>query len=717
LVPAKELLSLLTTEELGTICSAVGARVSGSKAERIDNLVDYFDEQRDLAPEEEEVDVAGPPKEAQPREMDPKDFRYVLEQLAGNQLYDLLTECFLKVSGTKDERVSRIFESTWGERSIFNALTNGDLYQLCGKLGLKVSGSKAEKIERVIEEVNLASKEAVTRAEIEDEVARRSDEAKPEEKKRPEIEDLTEKEKAAPPESLEEIKAQFPDLDEDEQIVLALIRDTRSLTEKDIERASRRHGLGWFLTKAHMADLYAKLERSGNNPLAMKGVRSINIYEWLGEQKKEVRELTRRVARSIIDALRQGVVPENHLVHLAVGQEAARRHFEELVDEAVSGGSIFKFIRAPYGGGKTFLCSWLRELAMSKEMAVTNMIIGPDQPLSDLPVFYAGLIQGLSTPEKRQGGALADILESWLLGIHGKTAKIEGISLAEPGSLKKLGPLVAQRVDEELAMMASTDPGFAPAAKAFYMARLENDQATAATAIAWLSGSQSMSGMALRGIGVKGGLEANQVFSRIRTLLKVIEGARYQGLAVLVDEVELIRRYPHRKAREQAYETLRALIDESGRNGLPGSMVVFTGTDAFFEDERAGLKSYEALANRVLAPLADTAVKSLKQPVLELEGLNADRLKRIVTRVRDIHGVAYGWNAAERLKDVEIDSLLDQWTRAGDKQIDQIPRPVLRELVQRLDILEENPKLCTEDIRPQLSEHVAARQIADLLSN
>jgi hypothetical protein len=203
----------------------------------------------------------------------------------------------------------------------------------------------------------------------------------------------------------------------------------------------------------------------------------------------------------------------------------------------------------------------------------------------------------------------------------------------------------------------------------------------------------------------------------LRTLLKVIEGARYRGLVALVDEVELIRRYPQRKSREQAYETLRLLVDEAGKNGLSGSLVIFTGTDAFFEDERAGLKSYEALSNRVLSPIGDATVKSMKQPVLELDGLNAEKLKNIVIRVRDIHGHAYNWESATRLTDADIDALLEQWTTAGDKTIDQIPRPVLRELVQRLDILEENPDLAVAEIRPRLTSEDTARQIAGLLSS
>lgn len=49
--------------------------------------------------------------------------------------------------------------------------------------------------------------------------------------------------------------------------------------------------------------------------------------------------------------------------------------------------------------------------------------------------------------------------------------------------------------------------------------------------------------------------------------------------------------------RLDAYEGVRELIDEGG--GLPGFLIVFAGRPEVFEDERAGLASYPALAMRV----------------------------------------------------------------------------------------------------------------------
>ena len=344
------------------------------------------------------------------------------------------------------------------------------------------------------------------------------------------------------------------------------------------------------------------------------------------------------------------------------------------------------------------MCSWLREIALNNEFAVSTVNIGPNQPLSDLPIFFSGLINGLRTYEKRDSSALVDILESWLLNIHRKTAQIEGLTAVDDSTQKKLTTIVERRLESELAYLADLDPGFAPALRSFYKARSVGDQSTASTAVAWLSGSRAMSNRSLNEIGVRGYLEPNQVFPRIRALLEVIKGARYQGLLLLVDELELIRRFPQARQREKALEILRLLIDESGKNGLPGCLLIFTGTDTFFEDDRAGLKSYEALAERVITPCVSEGMISMKQPVITLEGLNKPKLLAVAGKIRDIHGVAYDWPSNERLPDEALEKLVQEWTAFGEESVSRKPRPVLKELINILDICEENPTVSYSEL-------------------
>ena len=697
LIPPLEFLNFMQTEELRDFCRQNNIQITGRKSEVISNIINYFDQDLDLIADKKEEPVSLLPPESEPRELSNDMLMKLIQYLTNDQLYDMLSLSHLHTSGVKEEKIKRLIESPWSERSMFNCLRRFDLSELCRKLDIHVSGIKNELIERLIEGAAIKFSDSTSKAVEEDQKSQAEAQHKKDEKKSSDLSEITETQKE-PPSGLQDIKSDFPFLNQDEQIILALIKETKSLTEQDVERASRLHGLGWFLTKAHMSEISAKLRNTDKNPLNVRSVRSINIYEWIGEKSKEQGTMKKRGARDVIDALRQGVVPNSNLDLIMIGQTKERDHLKELLDEAKNNKSPFKFIRGPYGSGKTFLSSWLREYALKNEFAVSTVNIGPDQPLSDLPIFYSGLIYGLRIPEKSDTSALADIIESWLLGIHRKTAQIEGLTELNSSVQKKLAEIVDKRVESELAYLTDLDPGFSPALRAFYRAKSTNDHMLASTAIAWLSGSRSMSSKMLSEIGVRGYLEPNKVFPRIRALLEVIKGSRYRGLLLLIDELELIRRFPHTRQREQALEILRLLIDESGKNGFPGCLLVFTGTDTFFEDDRAGIKSYEALAERVSLQSGRDGIMSIRQPIIILQGLNRSKLLAVISKVRDIHGIAYDWNSKDRFPEKVLEKLVQDWTAFGESVVSRKPRPIIREFIHILDLCEENPNISYSEL-------------------
>ncbi len=717
LIPPFEFLNFMSVEELRDFCRNTGLQVSGRKTELISNIIDYFDRGLDLKKDLAHEEVSPLPADPEPRELPDELYCRLLQNLTNDQLYDLLSQSYLKTSGVKEEKIARLIESNWSERSVLNRLRKGDLTDLCRKLFIQVSGVKNELLDRLIEGAHIRYSDSTTKAVVEDQKTCLDAKVTEKHEVSPDITVIDTKEKQALPKDMQSIKQDYPFLDLDEQIIFSLIKEAKSLTEHEIERASRLHGLGWFLTKAHMSEMLAKLNNQQKKPINLRSVRSVNIYEWTGIQEETAKSLEKHDAREVIDAMRHGVVPDRNLDLIIVGHKKERSHLKELLEEAKNNKSPFKFIRGPYGAGKTFLSSWLRELALNEEFVVSTVNIGPDQPLSDLPVFYSGVINGLRIHEKTDSSALADILESWLLSIHNKTSRIEGLTDLDADTRKKLSAIVERRVESELDYLSDLDPGFAPALRAFYHAKSTGNTILASTAIAWLSGSQSMTGKMLGEIGVRGYLESNQVFPRIRALLEVIKGSRYKGLLLLVDELELIRKFPHARQREQALEILRLLIDESGKNNFPGCLLVFTGTDTFFEDDRAGIKSYEALADRLSLPASPDGVSSVKQPVISLQGLDQPKLLSVIGKIRDIHGIAYGWDASGRFPDDTLVKLVHDWTAFGEESVSRKPRPVIREFIHILDLCEENPDISHEEfVRIESSEKEKISQITSILA-
>lgn len=685
LISPSDVLGYFHLETLRDLCREKNMQVGGLKNVVIANIIQFFDEDMDLHSNENKATEEVPAPEPEIREMDGDIYSKILLLLTGQQLYDILHQNRLMTSGTKEEKVKRIIDSYRSERSILNFLRKEDLSQLCRKLILPVTGSKQELVDRLLDYVPIPPHSDLQVVESVPDITTTSNPTS----QMQQI-DIATIDPSTLPQNWVEVNTRFSNLGNDEKIVLAILKEAKSITEQDLARIVTKHRLGWFLHKAHMAELIAKLNRDDKPYIQIKSIQNNNIYQWTSIDIADGQILERRSARDIIDALRHGVVPRHNLDLLMVGQQTARKHLSDILLEVNSSKSHFKFIRGQYGSGKTFLCSWLKEFALNNEFAVSFINISHDQPLSDLPVFFSGLINGLRTPEKTDSSALVDILESWLLNIHNKTARIEGIDLTQTGNHETLIKTVEKSIEVEFANFNDIEPGFSQALRAFYDGKVNGDMELVSNAVAWIMGSRSLSSQALKDIGVKGYLEANNVFQRIRAILEIIGGARYKGLLLLVDELELIRKFPHARQRELALETLRLLIDEAGRNALPGCLVIFTGTDEFFEDERYGLRSYEALADRVMTPFKHESYVSMRQPIISLEALDAQRLANVIFKIRDLYGIAYGWDVNQFADDKSILKLIGEWTMFGEESIDRKPRPILREFIQMLDLCEEN---------------------------
>jgi hypothetical protein len=101
-----------------------------------------------------------------------------------------------------------------------------------------------------------------------------------------------------------------------------------------------------------------------------------------------------------------------------------------------------------------------------------------------------------------------------------------------------------------------------------------------------------------------------------------------------------------------------------------------------------------------------------------LEGLNRDRLLSVVSKVRDIHGVAYNWNSMGILSDDFLTKIVQEWTSFGDDNVTRKPRPVLREFIHILDVCEENPEInLNEFFGVPVDRRNIAHEIDDILQD
>jgi archaellum biogenesis ATPase FlaH len=113
----------------------------------------------------------------------------------------------------------------------------------------------------------------------------------------------------------------------------------------------------------------------------------------------------------------------------------------------------------------------------------------------------------------------------------------------------------------------------------------------------------------------------------LRSLLEIIRLAGFTGLAVAIDDLEMLSttstlediRYTKMR-REDAYESIREMVD--GIDTLGHFMIVFAMDKTLLEDEAKGIKSYQALWMRIQNEIVSDRVNRFADII------DTDRMRR-----------------------------------------------------------------------------------------
>jgi membrane protease YdiL (CAAX protease family) len=125
-------------------------------------------------------------------------------------------------------------------------------------------------------------------------------------------------------------------------------------------------------------------------------------------------KIPKRIAQTLINSLKGGVVPRVGLPYIAVGRKNEIEALLHDVDIIAEGGASFRFIVGRYGSGKSFLIQTIRNYVMDKGFVVADADLSPERRLQGTRgqglATYKELIRNLSTKTRPEGGALTLIL-------------------------------------------------------------------------------------------------------------------------------------------------------------------------------------------------------------------------------------------------------------------------------------------------------------------
>jgi len=392
----------------------------------------------------------------------------------------------------------------------------------------------------------------------------------------------------------------------------------------------------------------------------------------------------------VLDALRRGTVPANGLDLLAVGLERFAPTIVEELDAVATGRGMLKAVRGEYGTGKTFFARWLQERALRKGFAAAEVQISETEtPLHRLETVYRRLVERLSTLDTRRG-ALRSIVDGWFFALEEEALAAGDVA---PDDVPALVARTDELMEARLAAVTRHAPTFAACLRGYRRALMEGETEVASGLIAWLSGQPHVAAAVKRYAGVKGEIDHFGALGFLLGILLVLRDSGYQGLVLVLDEVETLQRV-RGDVRERALNALRQLMDELDSGRFPGLYLLLTGTPSFFDGPQ-GVQRLAPLAQRLHVEFTDDDRFDNPRAVqIRLSNFDLDKLKQVGVRVRDLY--AGQSQAATRIRMLADDAYIADLARAVTGQLGGrtgvAPRVFLKKLVgEVLDRIDQFP--------------------------
>lgn len=404
------------------------------------------------------------------------------------------------------------------------------------------------------------------------------------------------------------------------------------------------------------------------------------------------RKIPKRILAGLLSSISAGVVPRMGAPYIAIGRN---EEIEALLSdlEAVSeGGASMRFVIGKYGSGKSFLIQLVRGFALERGFVCADGDLSPERRICGAKgtgvATYRELIKNLSSKSAPDGGALPQLIAKWLSDLQSEIAA-EGDEIGSDSFTSKLNRRIYSTTRELEAGVGGFD--FAMVLTAYYKAYISEDEETKSACMRWLRGEYSSKTEARHAMGIHVGgiIDDDNWYEYIKLFALFFRKIGYRGFVVFIDECVNLYKISNRISRENNYEKMLSMFNDTLQGKAEGLAIVFGGTPQFLEDTRRGLFSYEALKSRLSDSRFQRAdYKNMMGPVIRLRRLSDDELYALIARLTMLHGQNYAWEP-RITKEEMADFLRLCLERAGaDTMI--TPREIIRDYINILNILLQN---------------------------
>ncbi|MBR6411095.1 MAG: ATP-binding protein [Clostridia bacterium] len=407
-------------------------------------------------------------------------------------------------------------------------------------------------------------------------------------------------------------------------------------------------------------------------------------------------KVPKRILSNLLTSVSAGVVPRSGAPYLAIGRKNEIAALLKDLESVNEGNGTLRFLIGPYGSGKSFLIQLIRGYALDNNFITADADLSPERRLYGTNgtgvATYRELLRNLGSKTCPDGGALSGILMRWVDGL--KTA------LLEQGTEPDERALLLQ-VTRSLQALENQVGGFdfAKVVTEYYRAQTQENNDLRTACLQWLRGEFTTRTEAKRALGftVSQIITDENWYGFIKLWAETVRLMGYRGLVIFIDECVNLYKIAHRVTRENNYEKILSMFNDTLQGKAPGLGIVLGGTPQFLEDTRRGLFSYEALRSR----LCDSRFNSdqfvnLIGPVIRIRRLSDDELFALLQRVNSLYEQQYAWKP--RLSESDMSAFLNVCLERAGANMLITPREILRDYLTILNLLMQNPDSTYESI-------------------
>ena len=413
----------------------------------------------------------------------------------------------------------------------------------------------------------------------------------------------------------------------------------------------------------------------------------------------ENKKVPKRIAQAVLNSLKGGVVPRIGLPYIAVGRKSEIEALLRDVDIIGEGGASFRFIVGRYGSGKSFLIQTIRNYVMDRGFIVADADLSPERRLQGTKgqglATYRELIGNLSTKTKPEGGALTLVLDRWINKVQSDAAIETGLDPGDPGLTK----VVDKKIYEVTSAVSEMVHGFefAKLLSMYYHGYIEGDDDLKMKVVRWFRGEYNLKSEAKAELGINMIITDDDWYDYLKLFAFFFRMAGYTGMMIMIDELVNIYKIPNSITRQYNYEKMLTMYNDTLQGKAKYLGIIMGATPQALEDKRRGIYSYEALRSRLSeGKFSKPGARDLLAPVIRLDPLTAEEMLVLCEKLSDMHAGLYGYERTVRDEDLAVFIKIEYGRIGADQNI--TPREVIRDFIELLDIMYQNPGVSIDSI-------------------